>query len=73
VLGVGAELPEVLTRLFAATTNPLLSARIQELYARLGAAIEGGILLARQGTALGQLEEELARRSQQRTRRNSGF
>ena len=61
VLGVGTEQPEELSRLFEAEAHSGLSSRIREIYARLGSAIEERYLLASQGTALRQHEEELAR------------
>jgi O-antigen biosynthesis protein len=61
VLGIGTELPEALNLLFAAAPDAGRSARIREIYARLGSAIEERYLLAGQATALRRREDELLR------------
>ena len=65
VLGIGTELPEPVNQLFAAAPDAGRSARMREIYARLGSAIEERYLLAGQTTALRQREEELAQICQQ--------
>ena len=59
VLGIGTELSPELNRLFDASTNPGLCARIRGIYARLGSAIEERHLRAKQETALRTSANEL--------------